>query len=120
MSDLKLSLGINNMLITLKAQTIEAILSILKERKHANIELHKAIVYQTTVIDEGIIGFVETISKITILRDSGENVIIETDNYTCYPIELKKLPIEQLIDILIAIENNGYEWAADGDAIDYK
>ena len=113
-------LGINNMLITLKAQAIDAILSTLKERNHTNIKLHKPIVHQTTVMDEGIIGYVETISTITVLRDSGENVLIETNNYTCYPTELKKLPIEQLVDILMAIENNGYEWAADGDAVDYK
>ena len=120
MSNLKLSEALNNTLEAIKVQTINAILSILKERKHINIKLHKSIVYQTTAIYEGIIGFVETVSKITVLRDSGENVIIETNKSTCYPIELKNLPIEQLIDILVSIENNGYEWASDSEAIDYK
>jgi hypothetical protein len=114
MSNLKLSLGINNMLITLKRQTIEAIFSILKERKHANIELHKPIHHASITVDDVI-----TQSNFSVLRDSGETVIIQT-GYNCEPVELKDMPIEQLMDLLMTIENNGYEWAADGDAIELK
>ena len=114
MSNLKRSLGINNMLITLKAQTIDAILSILKERKHTNIELHKPIHHASITVDDVI-----TQSHFSVLRDNGNTVIIQT-GYNCEPEELKNMPIEQLMDLLMVIENDGCEYAADGDAIELK
>jgi hypothetical protein len=100
MTDAKRSEGISNMLNTIKAQAIDAILSILKERKHINIKLHKPIMHQ--YIDDNIN------EVISVVRVEFESVILDTGS-CCAAKALKDLPIEQLADLLMSIENGGYE-----------
>lgn len=114
MSDLKRSLGINNMIITLKAQTIDAILSILTERNHTNIELHKPIHYAELADD-----WVVHRGSFKVVRLKEQYVIVNFNNCS-EAEEFRNLSIEQLIELLMVIERNGYEYAADGDAIELK
>lgn len=103
--------GISFALKIIKEQTIAAIISILKERKHFNIEFHKPIINQTTVFDDGTIGHIESQSKISVLRLMNDEAfaLIQETNFQ-HSKELKSLSIELLVDILNLIEINGYEF----------
>ena len=107
MSNLHLSFGINNMLKTLKAQAIDAILSTLKERGHLNIELHKPINYAELNDD-----WVTHQGSFKVVRVEHESVIVNFNN--CQePEELKNLSTDQLVELLMVIENNGYSFDTD-------
>jgi uncharacterized protein (DUF488 family) len=114
MSDLKLSLGINDAVVALKEQTIDAIISILTERNHTNIELHKPIHY-AELTDDWVIHR----GSFKVVRLEEQGVIVNFNNCS-EAEEFRNLSIEQLIELLMVIERNGYEYAADGDAIELK
>jgi len=108
-----------NILDLLKEKTINSINTILKERNHLNIELHKKIVHARFGYHTGVGWFThEGLFKImhvqlgSVLIEYKQYLIQEEDN-TCFEGKrLRDLPIEQLAELLDAILNKKYECIA--------
>ena len=102
LQNFKFSFAIKNMHECIKPQAVEFILHNMHQNHEMSIKLHTPILYsEITLHDNTYSSYIELIDT--------EYAHVRTTDTNCYEmIKLEKLPIEQLIEILIAIENYKY------------